>query len=67
MKKPYEKSKTFRDKLYEGVEPEQRSKVDALLTASVRGTDRIEGIQRSRNSYEVDNPRDLPRVPQKER
>ncbi|MFP4599017.1 MAG: hypothetical protein ACLFVJ_12240 [Persicimonas sp.] len=63
MKQSNIKTQTFREKLYAGVEPHEQSKVDALLNASIRGSDRIEGIRRSRNSYAVENPRDLPRVP----
>lgn len=58
---------TFREKLYVSVEPEQYAEVDAMLIASNRGSERIEGVQRPRLSYEVSSPKDLPRVPFSER
>lgn len=67
MKRSNDNAQTFREKLYASAGRGQREKVDALLCASVRGSDRIEGIRRSSVSYEVDNPRNLPRVPREQR
>ncbi len=67
MKSSNYETQTFREKLYAGVDREHRARVDELLTSSIRGSDRIEGIYRSRASYAAGSPRDLPRVPRDER
>ena len=67
MKESHHKAKSFRDKLYDSVTPDQRHKIDYLLKESTRGSDLIEGIRRSRTSYLADSPRNLPRGPRKER
>lgn len=67
MKELNTKPQTFREKLYSAVSPSQRKVVDALIIGSIRGSDRIDGVQRSSKSYGLASPCDLPRTPRDER
>lgn len=58
---------TFRDKLLASVGEAGKARVERALESSVRGSDRIEGIHRSRESYEKSSARELTRVPRDER
>ena len=67
MQRSHKKPKTFRDKLYASIEPGQQEQMDNLFIGSIRGSDRIEGVRRSSNSYGVKSPSELPRSPRDER
>ena len=67
MKDPDNKIVTLRDRLYATVGADRRADIDRLITDSVRGSDRIEGIQRAPESYSVESASQLRRTPRQNR
>lgn len=57
-------SETMKEKLLSRLTEEE---LESSMTGSIRGSDQISGIHRSRNSYEAKKPRDLERGPKEER